>query len=785
MRTRPNGSVSLIALATSLLIGTATERLAGQVTAADYARAERFLGWNAQRLVSGTEVSPRWLESDRFWYRNRIGDGHEFVLVDAQTRSRDAAFDHARLAAALSVAADTSYEPFKLPFDEFKFAPGAASIRFEVDDSISWICDINAYRCSRKDSADDDDLVTEVGSPDGRWAAFEREENLWVRDLESGEEIQLSQDGEKDYGYAVNPEGCCTVITDRRRGRERRPILAWSPDSKKIATLRLDERGVEQFHILETATGRPVLHSYGYALPGDSVIPMFDLYIFDVESRKGVRLDADPQDMTFGRVARDSIWTNARWGANSDQLFFTWGQRDLKKVDLMAGDASSGAVRTIVEERSPTFVSLNVTSRSIPNWRVINGDREAIWFSERDGWGHLYLYDAATGSLKNQITSRPWVVVDVLHVDESDRWVYFTAVGKEGDRDWYLRQLYRAKLDGSRIELLTPEDADHNVRAAPSGDFFVDTYSQRDQAPVTVLRGPDGRVMQTIEEADISRLLEAGWQPPQHFIAKGRDGSTDIHGYLYTPSNFAADRSYPIIDYIYPGPQVGPIGWRSFRPNTPGNPQALAELGFFVVTLDAMGTPLRSKAFHDRWYGDMRDNGLEDHVATIKELAARHPQIDLNRVGIYGHSGGGFSSTDAILRFPDFFKVAVSAAGNHDNRSYFYSWGEKYQGPMERNEDGTDSFESQANQNMAENLQGKLMLMYGTLDDNVHPNATLLVIDELIKNNKDFDLLALPNRNHSYSREPYVVRRTWDYFVRHLLGFEPPKEYELKKPTDN
>jgi dipeptidyl aminopeptidase/acylaminoacyl peptidase len=752
------------------------------VTASDYARAERLLGFNAEKLAAGYEVEPRWLDGDRFWYRNRTGHGHEFVLVDPGAATRRPAFDHARLAAALSVAADTAYEPSKLPFDEFFLADGGRAIRFEVDDSVAWTCDISDYTCAGPDSATAGPPIDEVRSPDGRWIAFERDADLWVRSVETGEETALTTDGEPHYGYAIHAEGCCTVITDRKRGEKHRPILRWSPDSRRIVTLRLDEREVEQLHILETKEGRPELHSYRYALPGDSIVPTWELFVFDVPSGERVRVELEAQVMGFGALEQDTIWADVRWSPAGDEVFFVARDRDQRRVRLLAADAVTGAVREVVEERGPTFVELNLGSRSIPNWRVVSGGGEVVWFSERDGWGHLYLYDARTGAVKNRITEGPWVVVDLLHVDDRGRRVWFTAAGREPGLDIYHRQLYRASLDGGGIERLTPEDADHEVAATPSGRWFVDTWSTRDTIPVTVLRDRDGRVVRQLEEADISRLVEAGWRPPEHFVVKARDGVTDLHGFLYFPSDFDPEERYPIIDYIYPGPQIGPIGWRNFRPDARGNPHALAELGFIVFTIDATGTPFRHKAFHDVWYGDMGDNGLLDHVVAMRQLAGRYPQIDLDRVGIYGHSGGGFSSTGAILRFPDFFKVAVSSAGNHDNRSYYYRWGEKYQGPLVRDEEGGDNFESQANHLLADRLEGKLLLMYGSMDDNVHPNATLLLIDELIEANKDFDLIVLPNRNHGFFYEPYVVRRTWDYFVEHLKGVEPPREYRIREP---
>jgi dipeptidyl aminopeptidase/acylaminoacyl peptidase len=754
--------------------------LEAQVTADTYQRAEQFLGRNARNLVTNDQVAPVWLGSNRFWYRNRTAEGGEFILVDASASSRTPAFDHARLAAALSTAADTAYEPFKLPFQRFDFLDGGRSVRFAVQDSIRWTCSISGeYACTGPDTIPDPPR-SEMPSPDGRWVAFVREHNLWVRAVESGEEVQLSTDGEAFYGYAVNDQ-CCSQVTAPRRGQERPPVLRWSPDSRRIATHKLDQRGVEELHLLETGTGRPVLHTYRYGLPGDSVIPTFDLYVFDVASRNNVKIDLPSQDgsnTSCCGVMADTSWKDVHWGSNGDELFFTYGQRDYKRLDLMVADASTGAARRVLREESPTFIEARLQGGR-PNWRPVNQNREVIWFSERDGWGHLYLYDI-DGTLRNQITSGPWGVLDIVHVDDQARTIYFTGLGREADRDPYFRHLYSVGFDGSGLQLLTSADADHDIRVSPSGQYFVDTYSRRDTIPTAVVRDARGQILQTLEVGDVSQLLAAGWRFPTPFRVKARDGVTNLHGFLYFPSHFDSTKTYPVIDYIYPGPQVGPIGARGFRVNPAGNGHALAELGFIVFTIDALGTPLRSKAFHDSYFGNMGDNGIPDHIVAMRQLARRYPQMDLDRVGIFGHSGGGFSSTDAILRYPNFFKVAVSSAGNHDNRSYDYTWGEKYQGLLVPDENGGDNFDSQANQNLAANLRGKLLLLYGTLDDNVHPNATLLVIDALIEHNKDFDLIVMPNRNHGYSNEPYVIRRRWDYFVKHLLGEEPPREYRMQ-----
>ena len=752
-----------------------------QVTATDYGRAEQFMSWHAQKLTTGLQVTPRWIDGSRFWYRNRVQDGHEFVLVDVPRGQRRPAFDHDRLASALSMAADTAYEGAQLPFTTFEFTPDGQAIRFHLADSVRWTCDISAYTCPTLDSVPALPRG-EVRSPDGERAVFVRDENLWLRQGESGEESQITTDGEEHYGYGVSPEGCCQEISNRRAGITLAPVARWSPDGRRVATHRYDEREVGEFHLIETALGRPKLHSYRYALPGDSIIPTWELHLFDLDTGTSVRVDEDPLPGDF--ASADSAWSQVRWSPDGSRLYYTKRPRDFKSVELRVADFDTGETRTILSESGPTLRETNLSIGGPPNWRLLDGGRQILWFSERDGWGHLYRFDGGSGELLNRVTEGPWLVMEVLHVDETAGWVYFTAMGREPDRDPYFRHLYRARLTGGGAQLLSPEDADHAVTASPTGAYFVDRYSRRDMAPVTVVRGPDGGVLQTVEEGDIGPLLETGWQPPVPFRAKGRDGVTDVHGYLYFPSTFDPENdspgSYPVVDYIYPGPQIGPNGFRGFSLGGWAGEHSLPELGFIVFVVDAMGTPWRSKAFHDAYYGNMGDNGIPDHISALKELALRYPQMDLGRVGIFGHSGGGFSSTGAILRYPDFFKVAVSGAGNHDNRSYLHAWAERYMGLMDP--DGGDGHETQSNPELAGNLEGKLLLSYGTLDDNVHPNNTLRLIQELQRHNKDFDLIVLPNRNHGHAADPYAIRRGWDFFVEHLLGAEPPKEYELQGP---
>ena len=774
----------LMTTAALLLASNAEAQERDQVTNTDYNRAEQFLSWNAQKLTVGLQVTPTWLENDLFWYRNRVREGFEFVLVDPAARRRAPAFDHHRLAAALSVAADTSYVGNNLPFTELEFTEDGRGIRFHTADSVRWTCSTVEYTCAPPDSVPERP-DHEVRSHDGTMVAFEREENLWVRDVASEEETQLSADGEEDFGYGVIPEGCCNEISNRRAGLNSPAVVAWSPDGSRIATHRYDERNVAELHILETAQGRPKLHSYRYALPGDSIIPTFEIHLFDVQSGASVKVEGEPHpgDFTMG----DTAWIRVRWSEDSRQLYYTRRSRDFKELALWVADAETGEARMILEDNGPTLREMNLMISGPPNWRVLAGGREILWFSERDGWGHLYRHDAGTGEIINRVTEGPWMVLDVLRVDEPGGWVYFTGVGRETDQDPYHRHLYRARLDGSRVEHLTPEMADHDIRISPSGAVFLDSYSRRDLPPVTVLRSATGSVVMSVEEADISELLATGWRPPTPFRAKGRDGTTDVYGYLYFPPGFEDEGEkgarYPIVDYVYPGPQIGPVVTRGFSLGGWAGEHALPELDFVVFVVDAMGTPFRAKTFHDAYYGNMGDNGIPDHISALQQLAMVYPQMDLDRVGIFGHSGGGFASTDAILRYPDFFKVAVSGAGNHDNRAYLHPWGERWQGLLVRDTvKGGDNYDSQANQNLAANLEGKLLLSYGTLDDNVHPNGTLGVVQQLIQHNKDFDLMVYPNRNHGHARDPYSIRMTWDYFVGHLLGKTPPKEYEIKPP---
>jgi dipeptidyl-peptidase-4 len=728
--------VSTALVAFAAVSGRGDAQQARQLTTADYAMAERFLRANVLPLVSGIGVQPAWLGGDRFWYRSNAAAGSQLIVVDPSRTLRSSC------------------------------SPDTGRCDAAIDDREASRARAEFARTGGRGRA-------ESVSPDGKRAAFIRAYNLWVRDVATGRETQLTTDGVKDFGYATDNAGWV---------RSDNPVLVWSPDSRKIATFQQDDRPLGEMYLVSTRAGHPELQAWKYPLPGDSAISMIHRVIIEVDAPRVVRLQLppDPHRSTLCDhvVCRgDNDWADVEWYPDGSHVAFVSTSRDHKREVLRVADAATGAIRNVLEESVATqFESGN----GVVNWHVLPASNEVIWFSERDDWGQLYLYDLATGRLKSKITSGEGNVAQVLRIDEKSRTLYFVGNARERGRDPYFRHFYKIGMDGKGLSLITPEDADHDITLSPSGRYFVDTYSRPDVPQISVLRDLNGKTVLALEKADISRLLATGWKPPMRIKVKARDGKTDLYGLMYSPTTLDSSTAvFPIINHIDPGPQTGSVGSRSFSPAR-GDAQALAELGFVVVEIDGMGTPWRSKSFHDAYYGRMGDNTLPDQVAGMKELARRYRWIDINRAGIYGHSGGGFAAADAMFRYPDFFKVGISEAGNHDNRVYEDDWGERYQGLLVRGPNGSDNYAAEANQSLAKNLKGKLLLAHGTMDDNVPQNNTLLVVDALISANKDFDLLLLPNRRHGFGNEAYMVRRRWDYFVKNLLGVEPPREYRIK-----
>jgi dipeptidyl-peptidase-4 len=748
-----------------------------------YVRAERLLPWNASKLVFGLDIEPHWIDGGKaFWYRADRRTGTELVRVDAATLAKSPAFDHARLAAALSAATGIPFAPERLPFQTFAYTDDGAAIEVIIEQE-RWTVRLADYACAKGEPAPEAPKEV-VRSPDGTLEAFVRDHNLFLRTVATGVERQLTKDGAAQNGYGAS---LASPLAGAGLEDPAPSAVVWSPDGGHLVSCRIDERDALKFHLVQSIPPdggvRPVLHTYAYPLPGDTAVPLAEIWCFDVKTGKGVKAQTEPWQMLYYGSA---LWENAIWwSGDASRLYLLRRDRGYLSYRLIAVETATGAARDLIVETFGHGIDPYLYWAAV-NVRVISGGAETVWYAFRDGWGHLYLYDTERGAQLRQLTAGAYNVAEISHIDEQNRLLYFRALGKEAGWDPYFSALYRVSLDGGEPELLTPEPSDHAIVFAPNGKWFLDTYSRVDLAPVTLLRAADGKRTLELERADIDAFLATGVPLPERFVAKARDGVTDVYGVILRPSGFDPARNYPVIDSIYAGPQrnQAPAGFAGYTAHEAGKHgvggrwywqgQALAELGFIVVMVDGMGMPGRSKAFHDVTYLDIGDGGLPDHISALRQLADRYPAFDLTRVGIYGHSAGGYASAHAILTYPDFFHVAVSSAGNHDHRLDKATWVERYMGV-----EVGDHYRRQANQTLAANLKGKLLLIHGELDENVHPASTLVLVDALIKENKEFDLLIVPNRPHALDDQPYFVRRRWDYFVRHLLRAEPPAGYKI------
>lgn len=689
--------------------------------AAAYAHAESMLAPNLSSELRGLKIDPVWVDSNRFWYRLSDAKGSELVLVDAAKNTR--------------VVCQSSDARCQLP------SPGSQV------------------------GAD------EVASPDGRWAAFVRDHNLYVRSLSTGAQRALTTDGIQDYAYAVWPEGHVQRIIAERKGLPWPARVLWSPDSRRLLTYRVDQRNVPPLPYVQMVPpggygSRPVLRQLRVPFPGDESVTTSALIVFDVET--GRRVDVRDQPIVSYYDLLHPWAGFLSWDAASTQVFYFQHSRGYREVSLSVADASTGEARNIVREQAEKFIFEKVPVTSPDG-------ADVFWLSSRDGWQHLYHYDGKSGALRKQLTSGAWRVDQIVRVDRPGKWIYFTAGGREAELDPYYLQLYRVRLDGSGLQRLTPEATHHSVTFSPDGRYFIDRHSTVSTQPVTVLRRADGRLVRELEVTDWSPLLARGWRPPERFKAKGRDGRTDIYGVITRPADFDPGKKYPVLDYIYGGPQMI-YAPRSF--NGGSLDDALAQLGFIVVRMDGMGTPGRSRQFQEVSYGMgfAEAGGLADHIAALRELATRDSSLDLERVGIFGFSGGGYATARAMFDYPDFFKVGVAGAGSHDQRLYLAEWGEHFVG---RPQWDPEAYRTQANVSAVAGLKGKLMLAHGDLDDDVHVANAMQLAHALMAANKDFDMLILPDRLHGIARDPYFLRRMWDYFVVNLMGAAAPADYRI------
>ncbi|MFI8520004.1 DPP IV N-terminal domain-containing protein [Streptomyces sp. NPDC085481] len=737
-------------------------------TTEDYEAAEQLLRRPAcpGELVTGDKVRPQWIDGGtRFWYAVSNGAGRRFVLADPAAGTREPAFDHARLATALAAASGQQVDSEALPFTAIELAGDAVEF-FALGEY--WRCGLADYTCERAEFTPPGNPL-EVPSPDGKFAVSRRGHDLWARSLSDGREWALTTDGEPDHGYGYGPDSTSNATLLRKIGLPHMPpAVAWSPDSTKVLAHRTDQRAVRQTHLVEARPvdgSAPLVHTQRYAYSGDEHVPQAELVVLDVAEGTLVRAQTDPLLMPqLSPIATKWAW----WAPDGSAVYYLDRPRDLRTLTLHRLDPATGEVTAVLSETGATRVEPNQWLYEPPIVRVLGG--EVLWYSQRDGWGHLYRYDLATGALLGQVTCGQWAVRQILRVDETERLVYFTASGLV-DEDPYRRTVCRVGLDGSGFTKVTDDDLDHVVTMAEGTEYFIDSASTVDTPPVTTVRDWTGRTLVELERADITKLTATGWTAPERFCVKAADGVTDIYGVLYLPRGFDPAHSYPVVDNLYPGPQVNRVA-PSFDPGGMGmDAEPLAALGFVVVALDGRGTPGRSKAFHDASYGHLADAGsLADHVTALLQLAETRPWMDLDRVGAFGHSGGGFAAARAMLDFPEVYKAGVALSGSHDARHFNPGFVETYDGA-----DNPEAWARTSNVELADRLEGKLLLIHGEMDDQVHPDHTLRLADRLVAADKDFELLIVPGAEHTLlDCLAYVRKRSWDFLVRELTGTQPP-----------
>ena len=777
---------------------------------ANYQQAARFSPSKLRKMIYSTSVDPHWLKlSNRFWYEYETPNGKNWYIVDPATKNKKMLFDPATLAAEITLIVRDPFDGQHLPIENLKFTTDEKSITFEIKSTVEEL------KLDRKDKKAADSMqkktfkfqyelagqqLTEIknfrkekakpnwGSvaPDSSAIIFTRNYNLFWMDKANYQkalkneddstivENQLTKDGLKYYAYGADGDRENNEEVIKNDKKRRRASVLWSPNSQYFTIQRSDSRKVKDLWVINSvAKDRPTLETYKYQMPGDVESPKDEIWLFNFAAKTQRKLSVsafkDQSLNVYSRPAlmadRDNEFRPSIWLGDDSKFYIGRTSRDLKRVDMCVVDIATGTVKPLIEERFNTYIEVQRPG-------LVNGGKELIHWSERDGWGHFYLTDE-NGKIKNQITKGSFHTEDIINIDEKARLLYFTANGKEAKEDPYYYHLYRVNFDGSGLKLLNPGDFDHAVSMNDSGKYFVNNYSRVNTAPKAILYDNNGNKLMDLETTDLSLLMAAGYKFPEPFKVKADDGITDLYGVMYKSFNFDATKKYPIIEYVYPGPQTEAVNKAFGR--SMDRMDRLAQLGYIVVTVgNRGGHPARSKWYHTFGYGNLRDYGLADKKAVVEQLADRHSFIDVNKVGITGHSGGGFMSTAAMLVYPDFFKVAVSAAGNHDNSIYNRWWSEKHHGVKEivsLKGDTSFKYNIDKNPDLAKNLKGHLLLMHGDVDNNVHPAGSIRVADALIKANKRFDFILVPGQRHGFGpMTEYMFWRLADYFNNHLLG---------------
>lgn len=767
-----------------------------------YRRAEAVSRIAAERKLRNGLVVPHWVGgTSNFWYEHELREGREIRLVDTGRRTNTPAFDHGALAQALRDAGHAEADAADLELDNLRILPDPRRLTFSfLGKAYRYDTDRNALERTTQDPGRPDWVV----SPDGQRVVFLRSDNLWVRELETGQERQLTSDGERWYPYATPTDSRANAIAGGLAPKTPRGL--WSADSKRFFTLRTDDRLVGGMPYVEFAPRdgslRPRVVEHRFAVPGDPHVPEMRFLVLDVESGQQVEARWAPVPAVRMYDALFDVGL-AWWGADETFAYFVDVERGERRATVVEFDTRSGATRAIFSEETSTYLELGANVYSRSNLHYLPGSHELIWCSERSGRSQLYLYELHTGTLVRSLTDGDWRVRDVIRVDESRREVWFTVSDRPGSSSPTLQALARASLDHGNPVVVTPDNAEHIVLSpsdfdvmvlkmiggqvddvsglSPDGRYVVETYGTPDSMPVSVLRDRDGKVLLELARGELDPL---GFEVrlPQPFEALAADGRTPLHGVMYLPSDFSPELRYPVIDYIYGGPQVSNVPNLTFSgmisTGIATMLSAYAELGFVVIAVDGRGVAMRDRAFHEHSYGQIeRASDIDDHAAAIRQLGERHPFMDLDRVGIYGFSGGGYATAGAMVHRPDFFKVGVAGGGNHDQRLFWHAWGERYQGLPP-----AADFTQQAVRTHAAKLEGKLLFVHGLVDAGCHPAALFQLTQALIDANKDFELVLLPQAGHEVNS--YAIRRIWDFFVRHLAGVEPPHGIAIRHGSE-
>ncbi len=794
---------------------------------ANYDAAAKYSSERVRNMVFSTSVDPHWLKNGtQFWYSYRTSEGETYWLVDAARRTKSPLFDNVNMAAQMSRLTGDPYDAQHLGISKFEFIENQTAIRFGVKSELveeevkedgdsqekkkpggkpkmeaktwyfKYTLSTQRLELLSDYKAPEDDKNWARVAPNKEYVLFAKQHNLFWMSWEDYQkalknekdstivENQLTTDGEENYSYGSG-RGETNVDVEKNKDKRKSPgFILFSPNSKKFALTRSDDRNVKDLWVINSvATPRPTLETYKYQMPGEKEAPIDELLVFDFDSKEKKVIDAKAfPDQAIGiysamtdKTTRDDDYRFSYWlSKSSDKLYFSRLSRDAKRMDLCVADVNSGEVKVLLEERLNTYIEWGM-----PSPIFVNNESQIVWWSQQDGWGHFYLYDL-NGKMIRQITSGPFHTKSVEAFDSKTNTLYFTANGREKGEDPYYYHTYRIGIDGSGMKLLNPGNFNHDIDASNNGTYIVSNFSRVNTVPKSQLRDSKGSVIMELESADLSKLFESGYEFPEPFKVKAADGITDIYGVMYKPFDFDSTHQYPIIEYVYPGPQTEAVN-KSFSASM-GRTDRLAQVGFIVVTLgNRGGHPDRSKWYHNYGYGNLRDYGLADKKYGAEQLADRYSYIDINRVGIFGHSGGGFMSTAAMLVYPDFFKVAVSSSGNHDNNVYNRWWSEIHHGVDEKvNDKGEVEFiyDIDTNPELAGNLKGKLLITTGDIDNNVHPANTIRVANALIKANKRFDFFNFPGQRHGYGNmSEYFFWMQVDYFSEHLLG-------DYKKDTD-